>query len=102
MKCVYKSNDLYDPTLQQLKERLEQVAIIPIIRNEYIVGAYGQLPGQLPELWVNDNDFAKAIDHLKNLQTQAKNLKSWICESCGTHLEKQFMICWHCDSNRST
>lgn len=81
---------------------LEQADISYIVRNQYLSGAFGELPATevWPEIWINhDEDYEKAMAIVSEATTPIPDAGPWRCE-CGEHNEGQFASCWKCGKDR--
>jgi hypothetical protein len=67
------------------------------LRNQYSVGALGELPmlETWPQVYVDDVDEYRALRALK-LAANPSGGAPWTCDSCGERLEPQFTACWRC------
>ena len=98
MKKVFVSQHLFE--VEMRKERLEQVGIPCLIKNQRSSGLAGEIPFTevFPELWViQDEDAYRAGQVLEEeLITQPSNPGAWVCTGCGEHHERQSSECWRC------
>ena len=101
MKKLYATENRVE--LYLLKSKLEENGIHCNIKNENPPLA-GELPPIIawPELWIlNDDQYDAALNILKKETSEiSAHTDKWICSQCGTHLEKQFNICWKCGNSR--
>jgi hypothetical protein len=67
------------------------------LRNQYSVGALGELPmlETWPQVYVDDVDEHRALRAL-TLAATPRGGPVWTCESCGERSEPQFTACWRC------
>ena len=101
MKKVYRSHLPFQ--VAQLKGILESNHVACVTRNDFLLGAAGELPPTecWPELWILDDRQLSRAEELVaaftrvNLQTAA-----WTCEYCGERMEGQFGSCWQCGHDR--
>jgi hypothetical protein len=101
MKVVYSAQHLFQ--IHQFKHLLDTAGITSVIRNEYLMGAAGELPPTecWPKLYVDEAVFDRAellVKHeLDRLSKQDEAVKaSWTCPVCGESVESQFEWCWNC------
>jgi hypothetical protein len=87
----------------QVKQLLEEKGIPCFVKNEFAIGAMGELSPMdvLPEVWINDPQWLpKAQEFVAEFESQPSNLTSWFCSQCQEHNEENFEICWQCATNR--
>jgi hypothetical protein len=99
MKRIYRAQSSLD--VAHVRNVLTAAGIRAQMRNEYLVGALGDLPlmETWPQLWVEDVDEPRALRAISNV-AQAASGPSWNCVGCGEMLEPQFLSCWHCGTER--
>jgi len=102
MKKIYTAPDRL--MVFHSKNVLESYNINCIIKNEFLMGAAGELPPNecWPELWIED---AKNYDRALKILEKHGNISEiisppWTCTQCGEKLEGQFTACWQCGENR--
>jgi len=104
MKKVYSSDSFF--LVGHLRELLENHHIRCITKNEFLLGAAGELPPTecWPELWIaEDFQYEKARELVEGfLASNAGNATEWRCPACGERLEGQFTACWNCGAERPT
>lgn len=100
MKRVYRSHFPFQ--VAQLKGVLEANHIACVTRNDFLLGAAGELPPTecWPELWILDDAQIDRALELVDAFTRTSASTPWICEHCGEQLEGQFGSCWHCGEDR--
>jgi hypothetical protein len=101
MKKVYGHDDRF--MVWQIKNLLEAKGIACFIKNEFAIGAMGELSALdvLPEVWINDDDWLpKAEDFIKDFLKQPLQTDSWLCSQCSEHNEGNFELCWSCGLDR--
>lgn len=104
MKLLYASDNWL--LIHQLKDELEHVGIICILKNYYLRGGMGEIPPNecCPECWIiNDNQFDDAKKILEDILltfTKKPHGKSWQCTHCGEKMDPQFTACWKCGTVR--
>jgi putative signal transducing protein len=79
------------------KNILEQAGIQVVVKNEH--GSDGAMPGHQAwlELWVNEQDYIKALELL---DTDSMPAEPWLCQSCEEQVPTQFQVCWNCQTER--
>ena len=101
MKKVYGSHDPIQ--IAQLRSLLEASHISCITRNDFLMGAAGELPVMecWPELWVienNQHERARAlIDAFLHSNGAAP---AWDCPQCAEPIDAPFSQCWRCGHER--
>ena len=53
-----------------------------------------------PSVWVPDEDYEKAMELVRALESPLPDLPEWRCPSCGEQIEDQFTQCWNCGAER--
>jgi len=99
MKLVYSTSNTL--LVNHVRNLLEAAGIDSRMKNEFLGGAAGELPPTeaWPELWVAEEDFARAQQVVDALQ-HPESLPSWRCPRCGERIEGQFSECWNCGAPR--
>ena len=102
MKKIYGS---HDPILvAQLRQMLEANHIACITRNDFLMGAAGELPPTecWPELWVLEDAQQGRAQELVTAYLDAGDASpgSWTCARCGEQVEAPFSQCWRCGHER--
>lgn len=102
MKKLYASHDPI--LLAQLRQVLEANHIACVTRNEYLMGAAGELPPLecWPELWVLEHWQHERARALLDAYLDAGNADGapWTCAGCGESVEAPFSQCWRCGRER--
>ena len=101
MKLVYTHPS--GIVVAQARSALQLAGIDSVLRNEYAVGAMGELApiDTWPELWVvNDRDYERAATLLEASRTRGEE-QEWRCEKCGRSSPDTFEWCWHCGTERA-
>ena len=82
------------------KNVLESAGIAVEIKNEHTSGS--AIPGHQIwlELWVNDDDYNRAME-LLSLSNKEKSA-SWVCGKCGEDNPESFNVCWNCQTEKSS
>ncbi len=98
MKKVYSS---HDPMLvAQLRGVLEDNHIACVMRNEFLMGAAGELPPMecWPEIWVlEDFQYERARALVEGfLEASDGPREPWTCGRCGEAVDPPFSQCWRC------
>lgn len=102
MKKLYCAKDTL--MLGHLRNVLETYGIECRTKNFDLSAAAGELPpiDCWPELWVHDEQFARAKSILKKTMAPLESVKkSWTCGGCAEQIEGQFSECWKCGKSRS-
>ena len=96
--------------VQQIKDLLDEHQIPCFIKNEFAIGAVGELSpfDAWPEVWLVDPEWQtraeKLIAQFAHEQAEhADALRSkanWYCWQCGEENEANFELCWHCGSHK--
>jgi hypothetical protein len=96
MKRVLSGNSLPDTT--HFKNLLEQSGIDCVMKNRELGGGIGDLPvfDCAPELWVLDENVARAEALIRDSLRPALRGAPWRCAACGESNEPQFAACWSC------
>ena len=88
--------------LAPFRSLLERHDIPYLVKNEYAMGALGEIPVNecWPQLWVLDDRLQSRARHLcLELETQIKSQsQDWVCSFCGESNADSFEICWHCEA----
>lgn len=81
------------------KNVLESAGITVEIRNEHTSGS--AIPGHQIwlELWVNDDDYDRAVELLNSSEND--DSKNWVCSKCSEENIETFIICWNCQTENS-
>ena len=101
MKKVYGSHDSVQ--IAQLRSLLEASHIACITRNDFLMGAAGELPVMecWPELWVLDNfQHEQALGLVDAFLHNSSTASSWTCPDCNEPIDAPFSQCWHCGHER--
>lgn len=102
MKKVYSSDSFF--LVGHLRELLENHHIRCIAKNEFLLGAAGELPPMecWPELWIAEHfQYEKARELIEEfLAGNSEDAGEWCCLACGERLEGQFTACWSCGAER--
>jgi len=98
MKKLFSSPDSSEVEL--LRNMLEQSGIICEVRNGD-VSRIVPAPSFYEELWVSDENYAKASEVLSSWRRPTPSTAgSWTCPACGEVIEGQFSSCWKCGAHR--
>ena len=84
-----------------VKNLLTNAGIDTAVKNEYASGAAGELSpiDAWPELWVAQEDVAKAEDIIKGFAEEPEGT-AWVCRNCGERNEPSFEVCWQCQTQK--
>lgn len=101
MLKVYSSEDRF--MVLQVKEMLESKGIACFVKNEFAIGAVGELSpfDSWPEVWISDDEWlAKAQEFIQTLTATPTDRPQWHCTYCHEENEGHFEICWQCHNNK--
>jgi hypothetical protein len=99
MKKLFSSSQSAEVEL--LKNMLADAEIDCEARNAAVSAVIPAAPFY-EELWVSDEDYAKATELLESWQqTPSSQAASWTCAACGEVNEAQFSSCWKCGAKRA-
>ena len=86
--------------IQQVKDLLDSYNIPCFIKNEYAIGAIGELApfDTAPEVWLADNEwFKRASELISEFESERKTEGvAWLCPQCQEENDASFEICWQC------
>jgi hypothetical protein len=85
----------------QIKQLLEDKGIPCFVKNEFAIGAMGELSPMdvLPEVWINDYEWLdKANQFINEFTLQPTSNESWVCNACQESNASNFEICWQCNA----
>ncbi|TRY31870.1 DUF2007 domain-containing protein [Aliiglaciecola sp. M165] len=104
MQKIYWHNDRF--MVYQIKQLLDDNNIPNFIKNEFAIGAIGELSPMdiMPEVWLTDAEWqpkAKQLIAQFNQQTTSET-EPWTCAECGEGNEANFALCWQCGSQRGS
>jgi hypothetical protein len=98
MLPVYQAPSL--PEAELFRQRLQQLGIEAVIRNDHLQGALGELPANLlPEVCViRDKDFEAARAQVAEIEHVASEPPGpeRLCSACGETSPANFELCWKC------
>jgi hypothetical protein len=83
----------------QIKQLLDEKGIPCFVKNEFAIGAMGELSPMdvLPEVWVSDEEWLpKAQQFIDDFQHQATDSSPWVCNKCHEQNGANFELCWQC------
>lgn len=99
MKKVYTNANR--TVVLNVRNILERAGIDTLLRNEYAVGAMGELSpfDAWLEVWVvKDRDFERATKIAGSVESQP-NAAQWICNRCQESNDPSFDFCWNCGAD---
>ena len=102
MKTVFTSPGIIDA--YKAKSLLDDAGIDCVISNESVSFLAGEVPyaATWPQVdIINESDFERAKEILKNMTPEEITGPSWICSGCKEVHEPQFEICWNCGKEKS-
>ena len=97
MKLVFSSPDKL--LVAHIRNLLEVEGIACQVKNEYLLGAAGELPLNeiWPELWLeNSIDYPRARAIIHQLLQDEPCAAPWVCPQCNEQIDGQFDVCWQC------
>ena len=83
----------------QIKQLLDEKGIPCFVKNEFAIGAMGELSPMdvLPEVWISDPEWMpKAQQRIADFQVQPVDQSPWICTKCNEPNAANFELCWQC------
>ena len=87
----------------QIKQLLDKQGIPCFVKNEFAIGAMGELSPMdvLPEIWTDDPQWLpKAQQFIADFENQSLNSFPWICSQCHEQNGASFELCWQCGEDR--
>ncbi|MFA3792158.1 DUF2007 domain-containing protein [Aliiglaciecola sp. SL4] len=103
MKKIYWHHERF--RIYQIKQLLDDHQIPNFIKNEFAIGAIGELSplDAMPEVWLTDDAWQdKASKLIDQFNLEPKNTQSWVCDKCHEENEGSFALCWNCGNSVST
>lgn len=96
--------------VQQIKDLLDDHQIPYFIKNEFAIGAVGELSplDAWPEVWLVDAEWQTRAERLiaqfqqwqANHSERLRSQSNWFCWQCGEENEANFELCWYCSHER--
>ena len=86
----------------QVQQLLEQKGIHSFVKNEFSIGAVGELStlDVMPEVWVSDQEWLpKAEQFIADFQVQKGVSGPWVCQQCKEKNDASFEVCWQCGAD---
>jgi hypothetical protein len=83
----------------QVKQLLDEKGIPCFVKNEFAIGAMGELSPMdvLPEVWISDPEWLpQALKLVDDFETQPIDTSPWKCGKCHEQNGASFEICWQC------
>jgi hypothetical protein len=86
----------------QVRDLLENNGIKCSIKNEFSIGAMGELSPMdvLPEVWIHDSQWLAKTQQLIADFEEPVHASAWTCNQCNEPNEPSFELCWQCGTNR--
>ena len=88
--------------LAPFRNLLDRHEIPYLIKNEFAIGALGEIPVNecWPQLWVlDDKKLEQARQLCMALERDIRQIRAdWVCEFCGERNASSFELCWHCEA----
>ncbi|AGH42963.1 putative signal transducing protein [Paraglaciecola psychrophila] len=97
MDKVYSHYDRF--MVFQIKQLLDEKGIPCFVKNEFAIGAMGELSPMdvLPEVWISDPQWLlKAQQFIAEFEYQPTDSSPWICSNCKEQNGASFELCWQC------
>ena len=97
MQQIFSHHDRF--RVFQVKQLLEETGIPCFVKNEFAIGAMGELSPMdvQPEVWLSDIEWLpKAKQIVAEFNCQTTDLTPWICNQCFEKNAGNFEICWQC------
>lgn len=97
MDKVYSHHDRF--MVFQIKQLLDARGIPCFVKNEFAIGAMGELSPMdvSPEVWISDPEWLpKAQQFITDFENQATDLFPWSCKHCHEQNGASFELCWQC------
>ena len=86
----------------QIKQLLEERGIPCFVKNEFAIGAMGELSPMdiMPEVWINDPEWLpKATQFIGEFTAQQSSTDVWECTKCHEKNAGNFELCWQCGTD---
>jgi len=102
VKKLYVSEDWF--SIQQVAQLLDANRIPYMVKNEFSLGAVGELSpfDAIPEVWLIDDDwYSKAKSLVDDLRHMDVGDETWCCPNCKEENEPSFQLCWACGQAKS-
>lgn len=100
MMKIYWHNDRF--RIYQIKQLLDDNQVPNFIKNEFAIGAIGELSPLevMPEVWLTDESWqGKATQLIEQFNQQPSNMSNWVCDQCHEENEGNFSLCWNCGNS---
>lgn len=97
MHKIYSHHDRF--TVFLVKQLLDDKGIPCFVKNEFAIGAMGELSPMdvLPEVWISDPLWLpKAKQIIESFEKPPINSSPWICNKCQEQNDAIFELCWQC------
>ena len=96
MKRLYSAHSRIDAWL--LRDRLLHADIEAHVFNQHMSSIVGDVPPDVagPQVWVDDEDYARAKDVLVAFDAERARAGSLRCAHCGEDNPATFDFCWKC------
>ncbi len=83
----------------QIKQLFDKKGIPCFVKNEFAIGAMGELSPMdvLPEVWISDLEWLPVAHQLiRDFENQAVDSYPWVCKHCHEPNGASFEICLQC------
>lgn len=96
MKRLYSAHARIDAWL--VRDRLRHANIDAHVFNQHMSSIVGDVPPDVagPQVWVDDEDYARAKDVLAAFDLERTREGSVRCARCGEESPATFDLCWKC------
>lgn len=98
MEKIYWHSDRF--MVYRIKQLLDDNDIPNFIKNEFAIGAIGELSPMdiMPEVWLTDAEWQPKAKQLIAEFDQPGSIETepWHCAECGEDNEANFALCWQC------
>ena len=97
MQKIFWHHDRF--RIYQIKQLLDDHDIPNNIKNEFAIGAMGELSPMdiMPEVWLADDEWlSKAQKLISEFSQPIADSQPWQCASCNEQNEANFGVCWQC------
>jgi hypothetical protein len=96
VKRIYDANNRIDAYL--LRDRLRHADIDAHVFNDHMASVSGEVPFGVagPQVWVDDEDVARAKDVLAAFAAEQRRGGTLRCAGCGEDNPATFDLCWNC------
>lgn len=86
----------------QVKQLLDKKGIDCFVKNEFAIGAVGELAAgdAQPEVWIVDDDWLPKVEQfISRFEEKPDSSESWLCNTCNELNDPSFEVCWQCGTD---